>query len=184
MISKGKPWRFLFDSKKYGVEPMYIIATSAVNIVLVWLPYEMLVEGGILISVIPAILLLGVFVYFKWKRPFMKRPYEVRGGVLVACLLILFPFVINLAYILLSIMDNTPVMGVRYINLFILTTVLGGGLIFEQLYLSWLAARPRVTMLQKEEADMLMGPLSEVKSTRDSYSGHQGSNGSKPSKFL
>lgn len=43
---------------------------------LVWLPYTLLVEVGVMVTTVPAVLQVMVFVHLRIKQPDMVRPYK------------------------------------------------------------------------------------------------------------
>lgn len=51
--------------------------TTFLNLIFVWLPYNLLVEMGVLTVTFPYLLLLSVFVYLRFKKPNLTRPFKV-----------------------------------------------------------------------------------------------------------
>lgn len=49
-----------------------------ISLVLVWLPYTLLVEVGVLFTTLPALLQVAIFLYLRRVQPNMLRPYKVR----------------------------------------------------------------------------------------------------------
>lgn len=65
--------------------PYHVAGTAAVNIVLCWIPYELLVQTSVLLSTSSLLMLYIVFVYFRFTRPNMIRPYAVSLDDLAPC---------------------------------------------------------------------------------------------------
>jgi len=65
--------------------------TALVNMAMCWLPYPLLVEVGVLCATMPWILLLAVFVYLRFAKPKMVRPFKVRSVIKLCELRLLIP---------------------------------------------------------------------------------------------
>lgn len=56
-----------------------LLVTMILNLAFAWVPYALLVEVGILCITFPMMLLQAVFVYLRFARPDMDRPFKVCG---------------------------------------------------------------------------------------------------------
>ena len=50
------------------------------GLILVWLPYTLLVEVGVLFTTIPALLQVAIFLHLRRAKPNTQRPYKVGGA--------------------------------------------------------------------------------------------------------
>ena len=72
--------RFLFCEDGVGVGRIYILVVAVFGCVLVWLPYELLVEFGMLLMCVTMVLFIYAFLYLKIRRSDLPRPYQVPGS--------------------------------------------------------------------------------------------------------
>jgi hypothetical protein len=57
---------------------LHFTGSRIISLVLVWLPYTLLVEVGVLFTTLPALLQVAIFLYLRRAQPNMLRPYKVR----------------------------------------------------------------------------------------------------------
>lgn len=79
------------------------------NLACAWMPYALLVEIGVLCITLPMMLLQAVFVYLRFKRPDMPRPFKVPGNKWVALLWCLGPAGMTLVYTGVALAEMEPV---------------------------------------------------------------------------
>lgn len=92
----GRCSRALWDKRGAGIGRGHILIHSAISMLLIVLPYDVLIQFEMLLTVPCVTLLLLSFVHFKWKQPHMQRPFSVPGGVKGGCLIVLPPLVCTL----------------------------------------------------------------------------------------
>eukprot|EP00051_Salpingoeca_urceolata_P031084 m.493585 g.493585 ORF g.493585 m.493585 type:complete len:521 (-) comp37519_c0_seq1:72-1634(-) len=109
-----------------GTSPLFILINAALVCLAVWLPYAMLIEGGMLVYSFSAILTYAAFVYLRHKSPDMHRPFQVPGqGVGWALAWVLPPILFSVASIVIALIpekDDPDAMN----GLAIRTGILGG----------------------------------------------------------
>lgn len=71
--------RWLFTISRAGVPPIFVIVNAACACILVWLPYTILVEFSMLLSVPSILLFMYSFVALRVKRPETERPFLIPG---------------------------------------------------------------------------------------------------------
>ena len=101
--SRGRGWagralQSLLSTSKTGVAPLYILVNAACAAVLVWMPYTLLVEFSMLLSVPSILLFMWSFVALRIQRPFADRPFLIPGGLPVAVLMTVVPVAISISY--------------------------------------------------------------------------------------
>ena len=94
----GRVLRSLLNEKATGVAPLYILTNACCAGVLVWMPYTLLVEFSMLLSVPSILLFMWSFVALRIQRPFVDRPFLIPGGLPVAVLLTVVPVAISISY--------------------------------------------------------------------------------------
>jgi len=99
---QGKPCalitNWLFSASKTGVAPIYILTNAACASVLVWMPYTLLVEFSMLLSVPSILLFMWSFVALRVQRPDTPRPFRIPGGLSTAVLITVVPVAISISY--------------------------------------------------------------------------------------
>ncbi len=125
---------FLFDDEDTGIGRIYIISIAVVGLLFVWIPYEILVELSAFFFSISLSFFFYSFVYFKWKKPDMPRPFEIPGKVPGAILLSLAPLALTFANFYFSAIDKTPVHGIAYFKVHVLNSVILFGIIVHLVY--------------------------------------------------
>ena len=85
-------------SSQTGVAPLFILLNAACAAVLVWMPYTLLVEFSMLLSVPSILLFMWSFVALRVQRPYVERPFLIPGGLPVAVLLTIVPVAVSIAY--------------------------------------------------------------------------------------
>jgi len=90
--------RALLSTSHTGVAPLYIIINAVCAGVLVWMPYTLLVEFSMLLSVPSILLFMWSFVALRIQRPFVDRPFLIPGGLPMAVLLTVVPVAISISY--------------------------------------------------------------------------------------
>jgi hypothetical protein len=74
---------------------------------LVWMPYTLLVEFSMLLSVPSILLFMWSFVALRIQRPFVDRPFLIPGGLPVAVLLTVIPVAISISYAAIIATEST-----------------------------------------------------------------------------
>lgn len=87
-------------TSRNGVAPVYQLGNAALACILVWLPYDFLVEFSMLISVPSICLFMWSFVKLRYSDPGKERPFAVPGGKAAAITITLFPVSVSVAYFL------------------------------------------------------------------------------------
>ena len=94
----GRLLRSLLSTSSTGVAPLYILTNAVCAALLVWMPYTILVEFSMLLSVPSILLFMWSFVALRIQRPHVERPFLIPGGLPVAILLTVIPVAISIAY--------------------------------------------------------------------------------------
>ena len=89
--------RWLLSTSQTGVAPLYILTNALCAGLLVWMPYTILVEFSMLLSVPSILLFMASFVALRLQRPDVERPFRVPGGLPVAIAITVVPIAISLA---------------------------------------------------------------------------------------
>jgi len=90
--------RTLLNTSATGVAPLYILLNAVCAGVLVWMPYTLLVEFSMLLSVPSILLFMWSFVALRIQRPYVERPFLIPGGLPVAVLITVVPVAVSVAY--------------------------------------------------------------------------------------
>ena len=98
--------RWLLSTSQTGVAPLYILTNAACAAVLVWMPYTILVEFSMLLSVPSICLFMVSFVALRLQRPDVERPFRVPGGLPVAIAITVVPVAISLAYAAIVVTES------------------------------------------------------------------------------
>ena len=98
--------RWLLSTSQTGVAPLYILTNAACAAVLVWMPYTILVEFSMLLSVPSIVLFMVSFVSLRLQRPEVERPFRVPGGLPVAIAITVVPIAISLAYAAIVVTES------------------------------------------------------------------------------
>lgn len=125
---------WLFDPSKHGVAPIFICFSSGMNMLLVWSPYKLLVNMGMLLICFPVMLLCASFVWFRVKQPDMPRSFRVPGNTAVAALVAILPCCMTGANLYFIITDAEPVFGVLHINVYISFALVALGILVHLVY--------------------------------------------------
>jgi hypothetical protein len=96
--ASGRLLRSLLSTQATGVAPLFILLNAAAAAVLVWMPYTLLVEFSMLLSVPSILLFMWSFVALRVQRPYVPRPFLIPGGLPVAVLLTVVPVAISISY--------------------------------------------------------------------------------------
>ena len=94
----GRVLRTLLSTSQTGVAPLYILTNAVCAGILVWMPYTLLVEFSMLLSVPSILLFMWSFVALRIQRPSVDRPFLIPGGLPVAVLLTVVPVAISISY--------------------------------------------------------------------------------------
>ena len=137
--SRGPIWHWLLSEAQHGISPIFIVANAALNLALVWVPYDLLVEMGMLMMTVPAFLLCAAFLYFRYTKPNMARTYSVPGGWVGAWVCALLPAAATAANLYYSVVDETPVFNVVYLRLYLAVAITGFGVVVHTIYNYWYA---------------------------------------------
>lgn len=89
---------WLLTTGASGVAPLYIVLNAVCAAVLVWMPYTILVEFSMLLSVPSILLFMWAFVALRVQQPHVERPFVVPGGLTAAVLITVVPVAISVAY--------------------------------------------------------------------------------------
>lgn len=76
----GRMLRSLLSTSQTGVAPLYILTNALCAAILVWMPYTLLVEFSMLLSVPSILLFMWSFVALRIQRPYVERPFLIPGG--------------------------------------------------------------------------------------------------------
>ena len=76
----GRMLRALLSTSQTGVAPLYILTNALCAAILVWMPYTLLVEFSMLLSVPSILLFMWSFVALRIQRPHVDRPFLIPGG--------------------------------------------------------------------------------------------------------
>ena len=90
--------RWLFSTQNTGVAPLFILLNACCATFLVWLPYDLLVEFSMLLSVPSILLFMWSFVALRVQRPDVPRPFLIPGGLCLAICITVLPVAICIAY--------------------------------------------------------------------------------------
>ena len=90
--------RWLLSTSHTGVAPLYILINAAAAAVLVWMPYTILVEFSMLLSVPSVCLFMWSFVALRVQRPDVPRRFLIPGGLSVAIAVTVIPVAISISY--------------------------------------------------------------------------------------
>jgi len=90
--------RWLFSNSAAGIAPAYIVFNASCAALLVWLPYALLVEFSMLLSVPSILLFMWSFVALRVQCPQTERPFLIPGGLPVAVLITIIPVAISITY--------------------------------------------------------------------------------------
>jgi len=106
----GRLLRVLLPSSAAGVAPLYIVLNALCAALLVWMPYTLLVEFSMLLSVPSILLFMWSFVALRIQRPYVERPFLIPGGLTVAILITVIPVAVSVAY---AVIITTETVGVE-----------------------------------------------------------------------
>jgi len=98
--------RWMLSTSQTGVAPLYILINAACASALVWMPYTILVEFSMLLSVPSILLFMASFVALRVQRPDAERPFRIPGGLAVAIGITVIPIAISLAYAAIVITES------------------------------------------------------------------------------
>jgi len=118
--------KFFFTAKRTGVPAFYIIFNAIVVCGFIWLPYDFLVQLMMLVDSVVTIFFLYSFLYLRVKQPQLHRPFKLPGGMIVAVLFTLTPFLVASLNLYLEVFWDEN--GIR--NLFCLVGLIASGVIF------------------------------------------------------
>ncbi len=81
---------------------MYILVNAFFTTLFCWMPYQLLVEFGVLILALSMFFFLFSFLYLRVRRQDLTRPFQAPGGLPMACILALMPLIVTCANVYLS----------------------------------------------------------------------------------
>jgi len=90
--------RWLFSANNTGVAPIFILSNALCAAVLVWMPYTILVEFSMLLSVPSILLFMWSFVALRVQRADVERAFRIPGGLSMAVLITVVPVAISISY--------------------------------------------------------------------------------------
>lgn len=85
-------------TNRTGIAPVYQLVNAVLASMLVWLPYEYLVEFSMLLSVPSICLFMYSFAHLRFLHPSRPRPFTVPGGNRVAVGITIIPVAVSLLY--------------------------------------------------------------------------------------
>ena len=94
----GRLEHWLLSCSQTGVAPLFILVNALFAAMLVWMPYTLLVEFSMLLSVPSILLFMWAFVALRLQRPDAPRPFVIPGGLGVAIAIVVIPVAISIAY--------------------------------------------------------------------------------------
>ena len=94
----GRLEHWLLSCSQTGVAPLFILVNALFAAMLVWMPYTLLVEFSMLLSVPSILLFMWAFVALRLQRPDAPRPFVIPGGLGVAIAIVVVPVAISIAY--------------------------------------------------------------------------------------
>jgi len=74
---KSRVLGYLLKENGTGVAPIFILFNSALSMVLVWLPYDALVEFSIIINCLNVLLYMYAYMWYRVTQPDIHRPFNV-----------------------------------------------------------------------------------------------------------
>ena len=86
---RGKVLKYLLHENGTGVAPIFIIFNAGLTAMLVWLPYDALIEFSVLKFCFVTMLYLYAYLWYRVKKPDLVRPFKVPGGHVGAFLAVL-----------------------------------------------------------------------------------------------
>lgn len=99
--------RWLFSTSQTGVAPLYILTNACCAAILVWMPYTLLVEFSMLLSVPSILLFMWSFVALRVQRPDADRPFLIPGGLSLAVFITVIPVAISISYAAIVATEST-----------------------------------------------------------------------------
>jgi hypothetical protein len=129
LIGKGEiTW--LLDNETTGTRRIYVLLVAVTVGILLWLPYDFLIELDILILILNMPVFLLAFVRLRIIQPNVPRPFRVPGNTIVAVLWCMPPLILTLVYGYIAlIMTNRSLFGISHFNVVALLIVIIPGLL-------------------------------------------------------
>eukprot|EP01004_Peranema_trichophorum_P002940 NODE_1960_length_1736_cov_53.425914_g1669_i0.p1 GENE.NODE_1960_length_1736_cov_53.425914_g1669_i0~~NODE_1960_length_1736_cov_53.425914_g1669_i0.p1 ORF type:complete len:529 (+),score=30.64 NODE_1960_length_1736_cov_53.425914_g1669_i0:57-1643(+) len=122
-IKRSAIHRFMVSTEKTGVARIFILINAILVGAVVWLPFESIVELGVVLTAPSVILCMYVFVYLRLFRADMIRPFRIPVNKFGAVCIAILPVVITLTNAATSLFDPEPVAGVRFLRLYVVLIV-------------------------------------------------------------
>ena len=133
-------WKgWMLDTATTGTGRFYILFNALVCGILVWLPFNFLIEFTMLLMGIMTFPFLYAFLRLRIVQPETERPFEVPGGFVGAVLTCIPPLCVTTADIIFNILDgNSPTKfgcsEIKYFNVIGLMGVILLGVLAQVLY--------------------------------------------------
>lgn len=121
--------RYLLQENGTGVAPVYIIINAVLAGLLVWLPYDDLIEFSMLQMCLNLALFMYAFLWYKWKMPDMDRPFCIPGGFIGAVIVVIPVLLISGLTAYFALIDSGKIFGLIYAKTFGLVICVGAGVI-------------------------------------------------------
>eukprot|EP00049_Salpingoeca_infusionum_P006622 m.109287 g.109287 ORF g.109287 m.109287 type:complete len:567 (-) comp13372_c0_seq3:334-2034(-) len=134
--------KWMADDSRTGVPRLFLLITAALCVILVWLPYDFLIEMTMLLVSFASLFFFYTYVRLKIRFP-EHDGFSVPGGVSVACLLAFLPFACTAANIYFSVTDDTELFGIRYIKVLSTAGALIIGLVIHLVKFVWFSKPTR-----------------------------------------
>lgn len=127
--TRGPIVRYLLTENGTGVAPIFIISNALLAAVLVWLPYDALIELAMLVMSFNMFLFMYAFLWYKWNRPKMERPFNIPGGF-IGGLIVVFPcLAMTGVTTYFAAVDPEPIFGMPYGKAIGFAGVVGAGFV-------------------------------------------------------
>lgn len=88
------------------ITPFFVIFNALIIIGLTCLKYSTLVEIEMLMSSICTILFFYTYIYFRWKKPTLHRPFRIPGRICSSITISIIPIIISLFNIYFVLVDE------------------------------------------------------------------------------
>mmetsp|Transcript_15452 Transcript_15452/g.45907 ORF Transcript_15452/g.45907 Transcript_15452/m.45907 type:complete len:505 (+) Transcript_15452:97-1611(+) len=156
--------RYLLSENGTGVAPIFIIGNAMLAAVLVWMPYDALIELSMLQMSLNMVLFMYAFLWYKWNRPKMSRPFKIPGGFFGGFLVALPCFGLTAATFYFAAADPEVIFGFTYGKAKGLGAVVVLGLVAHFFIFCYRKCCGPATssMLQDERTPLLIEDKSEV----------------------
>eukprot|EP00048_Salpingoeca_helianthica_P000768 m.43866 g.43866 ORF g.43866 m.43866 type:complete len:541 (+) comp10840_c0_seq2:235-1857(+) len=132
--------RYLFHKGETGVAPLFILFNASIALVLIWFPYEFLVEFNMLQMSFVCVLFIYSYLYIRIKMPGMTRPFRVPGPLPFVFFISILPLACTVTNIYFALADNDELevegslVADPYFKIFAFEAFVGAGFLANFLY--------------------------------------------------